>query len=766
MRQCSRSPSGSKSSAGGIRPAICRERDRLQGSLPDLTDQDLKEIGVILGHRRKILRAITNVEIERSLPAAASAAPVKTAATETAERRQVTVMFSDMVGIDPTSLEVLGRTVDRLRTLGVLLIVTYRPEFEPLWIGRPYVTALTLNRLDEREIAGMIDRVIGNKALPETIRQDIIERTDGIPLFVEEMTRAVLEAETENEARKTAATVPSSALAIPASLHASLMARLDRLGPAKEVAQIGAAIGREIPHPLLAAVVSKPDAALQSSLDRLVKAGLLFRQGMPPHVTYLFKHALVQDAAYGTLLRDPRRALHARIAEILETRFADVAANQPELLARHYTEAGLTAKAASFWGKAGQRSLERSALVEAAEQFTRALEQMEALPATSSLRREQIKLQVALVSTLFHVKGAAALETKAAAEKARLLIEQAEALGEPPEDPLLLFSVLYSFWVANYVAFKGDALLELATQFLTLAEKQGTTVPLMIGHRMMGSALACTGSPAQAREHYDRALTMYDPALHRAFAMRFTTDIRAGILFFRSWTLWLLGYPDAALADVGQALTDAHELGHASTTMGTLNNVILTLTLCGDYAGADEKANQLTALGHEKGPFWKTNGGLAHGCVLALTGKASDAIQILTSAITTFRATGSTWSLPFRLACLAKAHAELGQFEDAWRRLDEAMMMVEVSKEVWAHPEILRIAGEIALMSPERDAAKAQEYFERASSVARQQQAKSWELRASMSLARLWRDQGKVQQARELLAPVYGWFTEGLTRAI
>ena len=323
-----------------------------------------------------------------------------------------------------------------------------------------------------------------------------------------------------------------------------------------------------------------------------------------------------------------------------------------------------------------------------------------------------------------------------------------------------MFSVLYSFWLANYVAFKGDVLLDLATQFLTLAEKQGTTVPLMIGHRIVGSALACTGSPAQAREHYDWALTMYDPAQHRASAMRFQVDIRAGILFFRSWTLWLLGYPDAALADVGQALADAHELGHASTTMGTLNNVILTLILCGDYTGADEKANQL------KGPFWTTNGGLAHGCVLALTGDASDAIQMLTSAIATFRATGSTWSVPFRLACLAKAHADLGQLGDAGRRLDEAMMMVEVSNEVWAHPEILRVAGEIARMSPEPDAGKAQEYFERAVSVARQQQAKSWELRACVSLARLWHDHGKVQQARELLAPVYGWFTEGLTRAI
>ena len=238
------------------------------------------------------------------------------------QSKPVLMIFEDVHWVDPTSLEALGRTVDRLRTLGVLLIITFRPEFEPPWIGRPYVTVLSLNRLGEREIIAMIDRVTGNKALPESIRQDIIERTDGVPLFVEEMTRAVLEAESEGEARNTAAAVPSSALAVPASLHASLMARLDRLGSAKEVAQIGAAIGREFSHALLAAVVSKPERELNSSLDRLITAGLLFRQGVPPHASYLFKHALVQDAAYGTLLREPRRALHARIAETLESHFA------------------------------------------------------------------------------------------------------------------------------------------------------------------------------------------------------------------------------------------------------------------------------------------------------------------------------------------------------------------------------------------------------------------------------------------------------------
>ena len=413
----------------------------------------------------------------------------------------------------------------------MLLIVTYRPEFEPPWIGRPYVTALTLNRLGEREIAAMIDRVAGNKPLPESIRQDIIERTDGIPLFVEEMTKAVLEAESEGDARadgRRRSVV--RLLAVPASLHASLMARLDRLGPAKEVAQIGAAIGREFSHALLAAVARKPEAELQSALDRLIAAGLLFRQGVPPHATYLFKHALVQDAAYGTLLREPRRALHARIAETLESQFAEIAENQPELLARHCTEAGLIEKAAGLWGKAGQRSLERSALVEAVEQLTRALDQIATLPATPALRREQIKLQVALITPLMHVKGYAAPETKAAAERARLLIEQAEALGEPPEDPLLLFSVLYGFWVANYVAFNGDVMRELAAQFLALAEKQGATVPLMIGHRLMGTSLLLTGDIAEGRAHFDQAIALYDPAEHRPLATRFGQDVRVAIL--------------------------------------------------------------------------------------------------------------------------------------------------------------------------------------------------------------------------------------------
>ena len=569
-----------------------------------------------------------------------------------ARKSPVLMIFEDAHWSDPTSLEAFGRAVDRIKNLSVLLLITFRPEFEPPWIGQSHVTALTLNRLTRREIEAMIDRVAGNKPMPANIRQESIERTDGVPLFVEEMTKAVLEADSQSAAERMAAVVPSALLAVPATLHASLMARLDRLGgPAKEVAQVGAAIGREFSHALLAAVMRKPEAELQSALDRLVSAGLLFRQGVPPHATYLFKHALVQDAAYGTLLREPRRALHARIAETLESDFADIAENQPEILARHCTEAGLIAKAAGLWGKAGQRSLARSALVEAVEQITRALDQTATLPATPALRREQIRLQVALITPVIHVKGYSAPEVRAAAERAHLLIEQAEALGEPLEDPLLLFSVLYGLFVPNIVAFKGDVCRDLASQFLALAEKQGTTVPLMIGHRIMGTTLVHLGHFAEGRVHLDHALALYDPVEHRALATRFGADTGVSILGFRSWAMWYLGYPEAALADADRAIKDAHEIGQAATLMLALGTTTWTQMFCGKVAAAGSFADELVALADEKdAAWWKPIGTLEQGDVLALTGKASDAVQTITSGLAGLRSTGATAYIPWRLS--------------------------------------------------------------------------------------------------------------------
>jgi predicted ATPase len=595
------------------------------------------------------------------------------------------------------------------------------------------------------------------------LKRDIIERTDGIPLFVEEMTKAVLEAAGEGAIERAVAAIPPSFVAVPASLHASLMARLDRLGAAKEVAQIGAAIGREFSYALLSAVVAKPNEELSSALDWIVRAGLLFRQGVPPTASYLFKHALVQDAAYGTLLREQRRVLHSRIADALESQFADISENQPELLARHCTEAGLIEKAAGLWGKAGQRSLERSALVEAIEQLTRALDQIATLPRTPELRREQIKFQVALITPLIHVNGYAAPETKAAAERAHRMIEEAEALGEPLEDRLLPFSVLYGFWVGNFVAFNGDVARNLAAQFLAFAEKQDATAPFTIGYRIMAISLTFTGHLAQARAHYDHAFALYNPVEHRALAARFGHDPGVAIQSYRSLVLWLLGYPEAALADAEQALQHARNIGQAATLMYALFHAAMFVYFhCGDYATTRTLLHELIALADEKGSsFWKADGQILQGCLLALTGNPSDAIHLITTSLAAWRSTGATLFVPGHLSCLAKAYSELGKFDDAWRCISEAVTAIEATKETWCEAEVNRTAGEIAMLSAERDTAKAEVYFERALAVARQQQAKSWELRAAMSLARLWRSQRKVQQARELLAPVYGWFTEG-----
>jgi predicted ATPase len=451
------------------------------------------------------------------------------------------MIFEDVHWVDPTSLELLNRTVERISDIPVLLIVTFRLDFDPPWLEQPGVSSVMLNRLGPQEVSTLVKLMVGPKKLPSDVMTEIVERTDGIPLFVEEMTTAVLEAETEDAAKRSIAATPSSGRGVPVTLHASLMARLDRLGSAREIAQVGAAIGREFSHSLLAAVASKSEVELRSALDRVVEAGLLLRRGVAPQMSYLFKHALIQDAAYGTLLREPRRALHGRIAEALEKEFADLAESQPELLARHCTEAGLGEKALALWAKAGRRSLERSALSEAVEQLTRALALIVTLPPTPALRREEIDLQIALITPLIHVKGYAARETKAAADRAHQLIERAEQLGEPLEDRLLLFSVLNGAWLVNYVAGNGDAICELANQFLAVAEKQGAAAPLMLGHRLVGTSMLHVGELTQARAHLDRAIALYDPDAHRPLATRFGQDVRMVCLLRRSMTLWFLG---------------------------------------------------------------------------------------------------------------------------------------------------------------------------------------------------------------------------------
>jgi predicted ATPase len=498
-------------------------------------------------------------------------------------------------------------------------------------------------------------------------------------------------------------------------------------------------------------------------LDRLIRAGLLFREGVPPDATYFFKHALVQDAAYSLLLREPRRHLHARIAETLESKFSEIAENKPELMARHCAEAGDIEKAATLWGKAGQRSAERSALVEATQQLRRALDLIATLPGTPTLRREEIKLQVELITPLLHLRGYAAPETRAAVDRARLLIERAEALGEPTEDPLLLFSVLYGLWVANLVAFNGDVMLELAIQFSALAEKQSATGPLMIAHRQMGLSLLHTGDIANGRAHLDRAIALYDPGEHRQFATRFFgQDAGAAILCWRSLALLLLGYPNAALRDTKEALNIGRDSAHSATLTYALNFSVFQHVYCGDFAAANAHIDELNILKDQIGSgFWGGWGLALSGCVSTLTGRAAEAVEDITSGVVAMRSTGNTMWMPLFLSHLAWANAEIRQFNTAWTNIHEAMTAVETTKENWYEAEINRVAGEIALLGTEPDAERAEAYFASALEIARKQKAKSWELRAAMSMARLLCAQGRRGHARDILAPVYGWFTEG-----
>jgi class 3 adenylate cyclase/predicted ATPase len=668
-----------------------------------------------------------------------------------AKVQPLVLALEDLHWADPTTLDVLRGIAERGALAPLIVVATTRPEFRPLWGMRSHHGTISLAPLDRGQVQEMVAELSARHALPRNVVDDVAARTGGVPLFVEEVTRLLLE---RGEGG-------GGIQAIPATLQQSLMARLDRLGTAREVAQIGSVIGRDFSYALLRIVAGLEGEPLQAALEKLAEADILLVQGLPPESDYRFKHALIQDAAYENLLKRRRQVLHRRVAEALRDTFGESGAPEPELLAHHFTQAGLTEAAIEWWGKAGQRSLDRSALVEAAAQLTRALEQIATLPGTPVLRREQIKLQVALITPLLHIKGYAAPETKAAVEKAHLLIEQAEMQGEPP-DPLLLFSVLYGFWVANYVAFKGDALRELAAQFLRLADKQKAVAPLMVGHRLVGASLAFVGNIAEGRAHYDQAIALYDPAEHRHLALRFGQDVRVTILSFRSHALWLLGYPDAARTDADHALQDAREIGQAGTLMYALSIAPLTHFLNGDYCAASALAGEVAALADERGvSFWKALGTMNRSCILALTGSASDAIQTATSGIAGWRSTGATVWMPFFLPYLARAYAALGQFEEAWRCIDEAMSAAETTKERWCEADIHRTAGEITLMSPEPDVTKAEAHFKRALSVARAQQAKSWELRTATSLAHLWHDQGKRDEAGDLLAPIYAWFTEG-----
>ncbi|WP_247517018.1 adenylate/guanylate cyclase domain-containing protein [Bradyrhizobium sp. 190] len=662
----------------------------------------------------------------------------------------VLMILEDAQWADPTSLEAFGRTVDRIASLCVLIIVTFRPEFEAPWVGQPHVTALAINRLGHRDVGTMIDRVVGNKALPANIRKDIVERTDGIPLFVEEMTKAVLEAGGELEAMQIAAAVPTPALAVPASLHASLMARLDRLGPAKEVAQIGAAIGREFSHALVAAVVCKPEPELGASLDRLIRAGLLFRKGMPPHAIYLFKHALVQDAAYGTLLRSGRQQLHARIAATLEDQFPEIVLTQPALLARHCAEAGLSEKSVAYWLKAGRRAMARSAMAEAVAQLRKGLDALTGLPDGPRRRQQELDLQLALRQALAFTKGLSSPDVGETIARARALAEQLDR-------PEYLVRLSFGQWAFHLGRSEHKLALSLAEQIEKIAEARNDARAQLRARRANGMTRLHIGEFVAARALLDQCHGLADA--HRGIGAGLVEDPYATMLAYLAVTLAHLGYIDQSRLRLEEALTETRRLRHAQT----LAVVLVFANWTGWITRSPETGRyteELLAVSTEhRFPLhfgWAT---AFHGASLTALGQAHEGLTLLTQGLEALRATGTVLNTSIVLMWLAEAYAMIAQPSDGLNCLAEAARMIETTEERTSEAELHRLRGD--LLNATGDPAATERNYHQALAVARSQSAKLFELRASTSLARLWRDQGKQDEARKLLAPVYGWFTEG-----
>jgi class 3 adenylate cyclase/predicted ATPase len=669
-------------------------------------------------------------------------------------RQPVVMVFEDAHWVDPTSRELLDLTVERVRSLPVLLIVTFRPEFQPPWAGQPQVSTLALNRLDRRDVAVLVGQIAGAKPVPDEVVAQIVDRTDGVPLFAEELTRSVLESGLLRE--ETDRYVLDRVLppfAIPTTLHDSLLARLDRLASVRLVAQVGSAIGRQFPYVLLRAVSRLPEDALQAALDRLVASELVFQRGMPPDAVYTFKHALVQDAAHGSLLRNSRQQLHAQIAEALEALSPELMESQPELFAQHYTEAGLVEKSVVYWGSAGRRSVARSAMAEAAAQLKKALDQLALLPEDPDRQRKELEFRSALGAVLSAVKGHAAPETGQAYARARELWEQ---LGSPPG----FLQVPYG--QSRYHGHRGelDQAQRLDEDLLRLSRQRNDSAGLILGHLSAGRNLMYGGKFVASRSHLEAGFALYDPISHRSLVRQFGMYPQVGSQAYLGIVLFCLGYPDQAFVQSNAAIAGARRLAHPTSLAASLAIGARLLSLLGDNAVLGEWVDQLAAITTEHGfPHWGAQGTIYRGWVRVKNGDMEEGISLLRRGSTAYSVTASDAWMPYFLTLLAAAHEIVGQGEAGLHLLDEALQIVERNGERWFAAELNRRKGQLLLRQGQPEAAE--ELYCKALSIAEEQEAKLWELRTAASLARLRRDQGRRAAARDLLAPVYGWFTEG-----
>jgi class 3 adenylate cyclase/predicted ATPase len=677
-----------------------------------------------------------------------------------AAQQPVLFVMEDLHWVDPTTLEFLSLLVDQGPTTRILALLTFRPDFSPPWLGRSHLTQVTLPRLTRRQAAEMTDRVVHHKALPPEVVEQVVSKTDGVPLFVEELTTMVLESGLLQEREERyELTGPLPPLAIPTTLHDSLMARLDRLATVKGLAQLGATLGREFSYELLQAVAPWDEETLQQGLHQLVEAEFLYQQGLPPQATYLFKHALIQDTAYQSLLRSTRQQHHQRIAQVLVERFSETAETQPELVAHHYTEAGLREQAMPYWQQAGQRALLRSANLEAVSHVTRGLEVLSTLPETHERAQQELALQIMLGAALGAIKGQMAPE-------AERTYARACALARQVGSPLELFPALWGVCYAHMARGQLQQARELAEEFLGLARQQHDPLLLAAGHRILGNIAWWQGELIEAQTHCRQGLAFYDPAQHRASAVSYGQDSGVYCGIIRALALWMLGYPDQALQCIEEALALARRLAHPFSVAQTLHFSAVLHQWRREPQAARAQAEAALALCTEQGithyGAWSL---LPRGWALAQEGEVAEGITQIRQGFAAWRAMGAGVAWPWWLALLAEACGKVGQLDEGLRALEEALAAAQHNEEHHYEAEVYRLKGELLLQEAPAHQEEAEKQFQQALDIARRQQAKSLELRAAMSLGRLWQRQGKCEAAHELLAPIYGWFTEGFDTA-
>ena len=677
-----------------------------------------------------------------------------------ASRDPVLMVVEDVHWIDPSTLELLDLLIEHLRSARVVLVVTYRPEFDSPWGGHAHVTGLTLNRLSRRESAAMIARVAGGKALPEEVLGEIVAKTDGVPLFVEELTKTVLESDLLDDAGdRYVLSGPLPPLAIPASLQDSLMARLDRLASVKEVAQLAATLGRRFSHELLAAVSPLKGKELDDALSQLLSAGLIYRHGLPPDVTYEFKHALVQDAAYESLLRSRRRQLHARIAEVLEDRFPERAEGEPELLAHHYTEAGLAEHAIPYWRQAGQRAAERSAYPESIAHLYKGLELLMGLPDSPERDRSELGLRITLGPALMSFKGMGMEEVEQTYTRARKL---AEGTG----DSVSLFTALYGLWQMNHVRGAVAVAKGIAGDLMRSTEGGDDSGQRLQAHHSNWTSSFFSGDPKACLHHTSRGVEIYDREEHRTHRFLYGAhDPGVCGLTLGSVSSWFLGYPDRGVQMGEDSMALAEELAHPMSAAVGLVFVTAMYQFRRDAEATERYGEMGVALCAEHGiAAWGPAMATLRGWAQVELG-GGDAVAEIGAGMQTWQATGNKLFWPWFLALQAEADGQAGKAQDGLEKAAEGLAHAERTGEHWVDAELHRTRGDLLLARSVRNINKAESAFLEALEVARGQEAKSLELRAATSLARLWGENKKRAEAHELLAPIYGWFTEGFDTA-